>query len=134
MGHDEAVIAWVSTQTAMRFRPPYVAFGNVDADGRMLGAVVWTDFYRGGNIEVTVVGHRWGRDFIRECFRYAFVTNNCSRITARTRRSNTAARRLLPKLGFSFEFTQKRFFGPERADDGLVFVMFREQAGKWLHG
>jgi len=119
----------------MQFRPPFAAVGLIDDRGTLIGGVVWTQFYRGGNIEITVAGERWQKDFIRWCFRYAFVTCGCSRISARTRRSNVLARRLLPKLGFSFEFSQKRYFGPERSDDGLVFVIHRESAKKWLkHG
>lgn len=135
VGRDAEVAAWVTAKTGMHFRPPIVAFGQLNATGELTGGVVWTQFYRGGNIEITVAGHGWQRDFIRACFRYAFMQCECSRITARTRRGNTAARRLLPKLGFKFEFSQKRYFGPDRPDDGLVFVMHRESAQKWLtHG
>lgn len=134
LGHDESVAAWVTAQTGMQFRPPFVAFGVVVC-GRLCGAVIWNDYYHGGNIEITVVGRGcWQQQFIRKCFRYAFVDCKCSRITARTRRSNVIARRVLPRLGFAFEGTQKRYFGPERSDDGLVFVMLRENAGGWLNG
>lgn len=135
IGHDAAVAEWVSARTGMHFRPPFVAMGAVDSRGALTGGFIWTQFYRGGNIEITIAGHRWQKDFIRSCFRYAFIQCGCSRITARTRRGNALARRLLPKLGFQFEFTQKRYFGPDRNDDGLVFVMYRESAQKWLtHG
>jgi hypothetical protein len=54
------------------------------------------------------------------------------RLAATTRRSNKSMQRLLPRLGFEFEGVARRFFGPRRGDDGLRFVLFPEQAGKWL--
>lgn len=130
-GQDAFVAQWASNQVGRQFQQPFVAFGVIDDKNALRGAVIWHEHYRQGNIEMTVVGRGcWRKGIIQHCFRYAF--SQCSRITARTRRGNVIARRLLPKLGFAFEFTQKRFFGPNREDDGLVFVLFRENAEKWI--
>lgn len=130
---DDTIEAWAAAALGRHLPFPRRTFGVVDRYGRIVGAHVFTGFYAGGNIEWTAVGERsLQRGIVRELARYVFGQLQCSRVTARTRRGNTIARRLLPKAGFQFEATQKRFFGPRRADDGLVFVMFRDGAERWL--
>jgi len=132
-GQDEAVAAWAAEQLGVQFVQPLSAIGVLDARGDLVGASVFNDYYRGGNIEWTYAGARsLGPDMLRELARYCFVQLEVSRVTAKTRRSNKLVRRLLPKAGFTFEMTQKRYFGPTRDDDALVFALFREDAGKWL--
>lgn len=132
-GHDEAIAAWAGDQLGVRFVQPLSAIGVVDAEGSIIGASVFNDYYHGGNLEWTCVGPgSLKANMLRELAQYAFVQLGATRVTAKTRRSNKLVRRLLPRAGFTFEMTQKRYFGPTRDDDGLVFVLFRENAGKWL--
>lgn len=132
-GHDEAVAKWAGEQLGVRFVHPLTAIGVVDPAGQLVGASVFNDHYPGGNLEWTYVGEGSLRlHMIRDIARYCFVQLEVSRVTAKTRRSNKLVRRLLPRAGFSFEMTQKRYFGPTRDDDALVFCLFREDAGKWL--
>lgn len=132
-GHDAAVAAWAGQQLGVQFVQPLTAIGVVDKEGAIIGASVFNDYYRGGNLEWTCVGAGSLRAaMLREIARYCFIELEASRVTAKTRRSNKLVRRLLPKAGFSFEMTQKRYFGPTRDDDALVFVLFKENATKWL--
>lgn len=129
---DPEVAQWIATEVGIVIHPPFAAFTVMDGKS-IRGSWVWHEFYPGGNIEMTVVGRRcWTPAAVKNAFRYAFDTCGCSRVTARTQRRNELVKRLLPRLGFKFETTQKFYFGPTRADDGLVFVMFRHDAEKWL--
>lgn len=132
-GHDAEVADWAGSVLGVKFQPPFVAFGIIDASGRLCGASVFNDFYPGGNIEWTHVGTgSLQKGILREMARYAFIQNQATRITAKTRRGNSIVRRLLPKAGFAYEGTQKSYFGPNKSDDALVFALFRADAERWL--
>lgn len=132
-GQDHAVAEWAGAQLGVKFVEPYVALGIVNDAGGLIGASVFSDYYRGGNIEWTYVGEGSLRPgMLFDLAHYCFVQLAVSRVTAKTRRSNRLVRRLLPKAGFSFEMTQKRYFGPSKDDDALVFVLTKENAGRWL--
>ena len=132
-GHDRAVADWAGAQLGVHFTEPFKALGVVNSDGLLIGASIFGDYYPGGNIEWTYVGHGSLRaSILKDIAHYCFVQLAASRVTAKTRRSNKLVRRLLPKAGFSFETTQKRYFGPSKDDDALVFVLRKEDASKWL--
>jgi len=132
-GNDEAVAQWVGAQMGVRFQEPYTAFGFSNSDGIIDGAVVFNDYYPGGNIEVTYFGpHSFRKGSLQFMARFCFDKLEATRVTAKTRRSNVIMRKILPKGGFVFEGTQKRYFGPTKADDALLFVMHREHAERWL--
>jgi len=127
------VLDFIASYLGKPLPEPNIRFGIVDRHMVLVGAVGFTNFYRGGNIELTWVGPGTTRPaIIREIISYAFDTCGCSRISAKTRRGNTIARKILPKAGFRFEGTQRRYFGPERADDALCFVITYEEAlNRW---
>ncbi|TCL70535.1 GNAT family protein [Rhizobium sp. BK251] len=132
-GQDVAIAGWAGEQLGVQFQEPYTAFGFVDASGSLCGACVLNDYYPGGNVEITYVGPQSiTRRIASFMARFCFEELQATRVTAKTKRSNVTVRRLLPKGGFAFEYTQKRYFGPRSGDDALVFVLFRENAGKWL--
>ena len=132
-GHDQAVAEWAGAMLGVRFQEPFTAFGFTDKNGAINGACVFNDYYPGGNVEWTYVGpSSFSRSSLRFMARFCFDELKATRVTAKTRRSNSVVRRLLPKGGFLFECTQKRYFGPSKGDDALVFVMHRENAEKWL--
>ncbi len=132
-GFDREVADWAGAQLGVQFAEPFVAVGVLNASGDLVGASVFGDYYKGGTIEWTYVGEGTLRpSMLRDLAQYCFVQLAASRVTAKTRRSNKLVRRLLPKAGFSFETTQKRYFGPHKDDDALVFVLHKENAGKWL--
>ncbi len=132
-GQDEAVANWAASQLGVKFVQPLTAVGIVDTQGTLIGASVFNDYYPGGNVEWTYVGRgSLKAGMLRDLAHYCFVQLGAARVTAKTRRSNTLVRKLLPHAGFAYEATQKRYFGPDKGDDALVFVLFKEQAGKWL--
>ncbi len=133
-GQDQVIADWAGSLLGVRFQEPYTAFGFVDAGGSLRGACVFNDYYgAGSNVEMTYVGAgSFTRNTIFFMAKFCFNELQVSRVTARTKRSNVLVRRLLPRAGFAFEATQKRFFGPTKGDDALVFVLFKENASRWL--
>lgn len=132
-GYDEAVADWAGRQLGVKFVQPLRAFGILNGNGQAVGAAVFNDYYKGGNVEWTHVGPGTIRPgLMRDLARFAFIDLQASRVTAKTAYRNVKVRKLLPKAGFTFEFTQKRYFGPERGDDALVYVLFRENAQRWI--
>lgn len=132
-GHDTLVAGWAGEQLGVRFQEPYTAFGFADDGGAMRGACIFNDYYPGGNVEWTYVGpFSFSRSSLYFMARFCFDELKASRVTAKTKRSNVRVQKLLNRGGFSYETTQKRYFGPTKKDDAIVFVMTREGAKKWL--
>lgn len=132
-GHDREVIAWASKVLNKHFVEPAAAFGIIDNDGHLKGAAIFNDFYAGGNLEFTYIGPGTvTRRIIRQIASYAFIDNKAARLTAKTARGNIVARKLLPRLGFMLEGTQRRYFGPRKSEDALVFVMHRAALPEWI--
>lgn len=131
-GMDQEVAAWASQQVGIKFVQPLSAFGIVH-EGSIRGAAIFNDFYPGGNIELTYIGPGTiSRRVLRGLIRYAFDQCGAGRVTAKTRKHNTVARRLLPKAGFTLEGTAKRYYGTAKGDDALIFVLYRDKAMRWL--
>jgi len=134
-GHDDEVATWAGEQLGVRFTRPYRAIGVLDDLGTLIGAAVFNDYYRHGNVELTYVGPgSLSRRIIRALASFAFNDLQVSRITAKTKRRNGIACKLLPRAGFKFEFVQKRYFGPDRGDDAVVYALSCDDAERWLEG
>lgn len=131
LDRDGEVANWAATKLNQPITPPYRAIGFA-ADGELVGATIFNDF-NGSNIEITIYGPGcMTREAIRFCFDYAFRQQGVKRITARTRRDNVEMRKLFPRLGFIYEGTAKRYFGPDKGDDALLFALFPDAAEKWM--
>lgn len=126
---DRAVADWAGGQLGVKFVQPYTTMG-VIKDGALVGAAIFGDHYPNGNLELTYVGKgtltRGVQDTILS---YAFDYLSAARLTAKTARSNRLVCKLLPKAGFRYESTMKRYFGPTRADDAIVFVKYNPAIG-----
>lgn len=132
-GFDDEVAGWAGHQLGVTFQRPFKAMGVIDRNDAICGAVIFNEHYHGGNIEMTLVGPGMLTWRVQKAImQFSFVNCEASRLTARTARRNAVVRRLLPKAGFQFEGVQKRYYGPEKGDDALVYVLFRENAGRWL--
>ena len=130
-GYDEAVAKYVGENLGVTIHPPFVAIGIVSHE-TLIGGMVFNN-YNGSNIDVTVFTAKPAtRGIIRAGAHYVFNQLGCNRVSAITRRSNSRASRVIPKMGFKYEATKKRWFGPEKADDGIAYVMLREHAARWL--
>ena len=129
-GQDHAVAQWVSENIGIVMVPPYVAIGGT-RDGKTLCVGVVFNEYNGSNIVISLYGPgALTRGNIRAIYQYVFAQLGVNRVTANTRRTNKRMQKLLPKFGFKYEGTSARYFGPERADDAIRFVLFPEEAEK----
>ena len=63
---------------------------------------------------------------------YVFVHLKCNRFTAKPYRKNKKILHLLPRIGFVYEYTMKKYYGADRQEDAIVFAMYREQADRWI--
>jgi RimJ/RimL family protein N-acetyltransferase len=134
-GHDRTVAEWAQTQfDGLNFSTMHSAFGIMDRAGTLIGAALFSDYYPGGNVELTFVGPRTlNRAIINEIGYHAFVTLGASRVTCKTRKANVDVIRLLKKAGFRWEGNQKKYFGPDDETDTAVLFSFPvENAAKWL--
>ena len=106
--------------------PNYSGLVFLDGD-QVLGAGVFTNHCPGCDVEYTatlfdgVVGIRIARIVAH----HVFVTMNCHRCTAITRRDNIKAQTALAKIGFMFEGVMREHF-PGRVD-GYVFGLLRSE-------
>ncbi len=131
-GHDKTVADWAAKKLGSEFAAPYTAWGVIDGKGELVGALIFNEFQRGGNISLSLVGGAAiRRGIMRTAARYVFTQLGCTRCTARTRRNNTRMRKILGR-SWEFEGTAKKWFGPTKNDDALVFVMHRAAAAKWM--
>jgi RimJ/RimL family protein N-acetyltransferase len=135
-GHDKAVAEWAGERFNCSFYAMYSAFGIVDnSDGLLIGAAVFSDYYPGGNIQLSYIGPQTlTRAILREIGQYVFVTLGASRITCKPPRRNITAKKLLPAAGFKFEGILERYYGPDKDDDCIVYSLSKERAAKWLKG
>lgn len=133
-GQDQVVADWAGQAFGKPFLQPLSAFGITEADGLLKGAVIFNDFQgKNANIEMTYFGPGTiSRGIIRALAAYAFIQNNVSRVTCKTRRDNVIARKILPRLGFKFEGVLKRYWGTEKGSDALIFMLDRNSAKRWL--
>lgn len=131
-GEDRAIAEWIGEKMGVSFHEPYRAFGFIRNDQLFAGSVL-NDYYPGGNIEFTHYGPRL---FTPEmgAFLADFVFNKltCARVTAKTRRANVLAQKILMRHGWEFENVQKRYFGPHKSDDAIVYVLWRAKATRWM--
>jgi len=122
-GHDLDVASWVGDRLGVVFVPPYTSIGVLNKRGTLIGGLVFTD-YNGANIEVTFYGPGCiTKAGLQGMFAYVFTQLKCTRLTARTPRSNRAMRELLPRLGFHHECVQPRYYGRSKACDAFVHRM-----------
>lgn len=131
-GRDDDVAAWTSEHLGMAIYPPYTAIGIEDLNGQPCGGAVFTD-WNGSNIEIAICGPgAMKRGVVRAAFHYVFIQIGANRLTAKTKRSNKLMCRMLPKFGFEFEATLKRYYGAQRENDALVFRLDPITALKWM--
>jgi len=119
-GHDETCLAWLEQRWPVGRRPDIVP-GIVDQDGVLRGALplwqenLWT--WEAGAYSEGAITTRVARQF----FSCVFVELAADRLQLKTQRSNKIMRKLLPKMGFTFECTAKSYYGD--GDDALCFAM-----------
>ncbi|MFA6984629.1 MAG: GNAT family protein [Arenimonas sp.] len=131
-GQDELVADWVGVNLGTEILPPYTAIGGtIDGRSLVLGAVF--SQWNGSNLEITLYGPgALKRGPLRAFYHYAFIQLNATRVSANVKRANKRMLKAMTRLGFEFEGTSKRFYGPTKQDDALRFAMFPDTAKDWM--
>lgn len=131
-GEDRLVADWVGINLGLEIVPPYTAIGGTtDGDALCIGAVF--NNWNKSNLDITLYGPgAIRRTAIRAIYHYVFNQLGAQRLTALTRRSNTLMRKKLHKLSFKYEGISERYFGPHRSDDAIRFVLFPQNAERWM--
>ncbi len=135
--HSDDVARWVvrriphMAQDIEAIRP-FVAAG-VLVGGMPAAGVIFQNFmpmYRSIEISCAAENPRWAsRGHLAELLTYAFVANDCERITLLIPARNRRARRFNEGIGFVSEGTVRRGFG---GDDAIIYGMLRDDAARWL--
>lgn len=135
-GYDEQVIAWCQ-ERGWGFTPPVTTFALVDEEtGGIVGAAVFNDYNR-SNIELSVVTERpqpFPKGVFRAVLHYPFIQLGCRRVTAKTRKGDHRARRLIRRLGFKPEGEMVDYYPDTEAaeaDNAMVYGMTRDQC-RWV--
>lgn len=130
IGNDIAVAEWVSARIGDVIEPPFTAIGFVSFGRRVAGSV-FNDYKPYGNIELTFAADvPFTRGMLRVIANYTFVRLQCSRLTVRTKQTNTGLCDILRRLGFVRETTMKDYFGP--GINAELFRLLRREAKGWL--
>lgn len=135
-GHDSEVAEWVAQYLGKPIVAPFAAIGILDDTNALRGAAVFNDYQGpGGNIEFTYYGPATlTRSVVKWLAHYAFVTNQASRVTFKTHKSNHLVRKLLTKHGMIYEATLRAYYSTAKGSDALVFMLDRKNAARWLRG
>jgi len=131
-GHDKTVADWASKKSGAPLREWFYAVGIIDSNGVLIGAASFHDM-NGSNVEICFYGPgAVTKSVMKGLAFFAFVTLNVNRVTARTPRMNKLVLRHLPRWGFKFEGVMKRYYGPHKRLDAVVFGLMPEDAEKLM--
>lgn len=131
-GHDRIVADWASKRSGSPLRNWYHAVGILDEEGLLIGCASFHDM-NGSNVEVCFFGpNSLNISVVRELMRFAFHHLEVNRVTARTPRQNKRLVRHLMKLGFQCEGVMKRYYGPRKGLDAIMFGLLAHEAHRFL--
>ena len=118
---DERVAKFVGEAIDRIIYPPFTAMG-IERDGNIVSGVVFNCYTR-HDIHVTVAGHAWTREFLREVGKYVFSQLKCERITVITHQARVES--IAARLGGRREGILRNYFGPDR--DGILIGILKAE-------
>lgn len=135
-GGDQEGIAltnWYIQKTGAIISAPYAAIGFIDNVGNLCGVWLLVN-YNGSNIEAHAYtpGVTWSRKALRLVMVFVFDTIKCNRFSVRIPRDNKRIRSMSQRIGFKFEGVMKKYYGPFKRNDAICYVMYREDALRWI--
>jgi RimJ/RimL family protein N-acetyltransferase len=122
-GHDRSVAAWCWNE--FKLSPSHInaAIGIV-RNNLIVGAVLFQG-HSSFNVELSYYGRMTlSSGIFRMLAKFTIERFKVERLTVRTNRKNVKMIRSFRGLGFRFEGTQHRYYGP--FGDAAVFVLFKE--------
>lgn len=111
----------------------YTAIGWVD-DGKLVGQALFND-YTGANLEIHLHYPKGiSRKTVKHVYEYVFKQLKCKRLTAKPLCTNEKLLRVLERLGFVYEFTQKDYaIENGEAVDVHVYKLTPDTVPKWVN-
>jgi RimJ/RimL family protein N-acetyltransferase len=126
LGQDEKAAKYIGSMLGIVYFPPYQIFGCLDRNAAtgvydLRGGYVLTG-KSASNIDVSLYGRGClTREAMSAVASHVFVTLGCQRATARCRRVNKEMRKYLERLGWTYEGCQRRYWGPTKFDDAMIY-------------
>ncbi len=119
---SEAVLGWAAHKLGTVFRQPCIAFGVLNREGKLVGAVIYNDF-DARNIEMTMVGS-FKPGIVKAGFSYAFNELGCRRIsvTIPSRNKDMIAKAL--RWGWAVEGLKRDYYDNDHA---IILGMLRDE-------
>lgn len=108
---------------------PYAALGWC-SENEIVTAALFNDA-NGANLELHLVGPL-SRQVMRDIGNYTFNVQKVCRLTAKPYRSSKKLRAALIEVGFQYEGVMKRYYGPQKSCDAIVYRLDRHAAEKWM--
>lgn len=132
IGQDQAIAAWAKDKYAAGLAPWVWAVGVVNRAGDLVAAATFHDF-NGSNVELCYWGP-WSltRTIAGGIAEFCFYGLGVQRVTCRTPRGNKIVAKHLHKLGFRYEGLLRRYYGPAKSQDALMFGMTAADAERLL--
>lgn len=130
---QDAIIAeWAKDKYKAGLDPWWHCIGIVDRASQIVGAAS-LHYYNGSNVELCYWGPRTLTPSVASAIAvFCFGIMGVNRVTCRTPRSNKIVARHLPKLGFKVEGLARRFYGPLKRDDAILFGLTVDDAQRLL--
>jgi RimJ/RimL family protein N-acetyltransferase len=119
---DERVAAFIGRELGFGVYPPWTAMG-IERDGEIIGGVLFNCFENNRDVQATVAGKGFGKDFLTAVGDYIFSQLGYARITVKT--EQTSVVRLAERLGGKIEGTLRSHFGEGR--DGIIVGILKEE-------
>lgn len=124
-GLKAQVLEWAGHSLGTAFREPCEAFGVVNKDGLLVGAIIWNDF-DARNVEMTVVGpFAWTKSVVRETFTYAFNELGCLRISVTIPEKNLGNCEKALRWGWIPEGRKRDYYAVN--EHAIIFGMTRDE-------
>jgi RimJ/RimL family protein N-acetyltransferase len=126
------IAGYFTRNTGYPVHPPFTAMGWVK-DGELVGQMIFNN-YTGANLDIHLYFPGGGlRKVVRQAYDYVFNRVGCVRLTAKVYSDNQKLLRLLNRLGFVYECTQKDYYlFHGRLIDAEVYKLTLETIPDWV--
>ena len=131
VGRYDGIVGWIKDRLNAQVEGLYTTIGVLNEDGALLGGGVlhnWTRY----DMELTYFGPETMTRRVFHKIAEALEEANCHRLTIRVPRGHRKTLVSLPRLGFKYEGTQRRFYGPRKADDAISFGILSSEWTRFL--
>ena len=131
VGRYQGIVDWLKDRLNAQVEGLYTTIGVLDENGALLGGGMlhnWTRY----DMELTYYGQDTMSRRVFQKIAEAGEEANCHRMTIRVPRGHRKTLVSLPRLGFKYEGTQRRFYGPRKADDAIAFGILASEWTRFL--